>query len=421
MVTNLHQLIIRHHLAMKSASVQKWRENIFSAKLEGGEKELAKGSVIKRSDIWYVVYRIHGKQKWEKAGLNKRDAEKLLSMRLDEVNKGTFQELKEIRFQEFSEKWLSDYAKISVKESTYVSYEVILRLHLIPHFGNYWMHGVNAGDIQNFIAKKMTGGNISPKTMNNILVPLKEMFRHAFVWGHIYKDPTQYIKKPRVESEEMDFLNADEIQIFLKNTEPEYYALFFTAVMTGMRRGELLGLKWEDIDWNSSQIVVKRALYRGKFVTPKSKHSCRRISMTPMLKATLDQHRVFCTRSETNLVFCNENGRPLDPENMVKRHFQPTLERAGLRRIRFHDLRHTFASLLIAMGENVKYVQNQLGHNSATTTLDRYGHLMPGDQNDTGNRLDQTVFGDFVSKLLAKQPKNPSSEGIYQKKNPQGC
>jgi hypothetical protein len=248
------------------------------------------------------------------------------------------------------------------------------------------------------------------------------MFKHACIWGHVYKDPTQYIKKPRIQEEEMDFLNPDEIQIFLKNAELDYYALFLTAVMTGMRRGELLGLKWEDIDWNSSQIVVKRALYRGKFVTPKSKYSCRRIVMTPMLKTALDQHKIFVARSEENLVFCTDNGLPLDPDNLVKRHFQPALDRAGLRRIRFHDLRHTYASLLISMGENVKYVQHQLGHNSAKTTLDRYGHLMPNSQNDAGMRLDRTVFGDFVRKLLEKPPSEgiPPKNGTPEVVEPQG-
>ncbi|MCP4632157.1 MAG: site-specific integrase [candidate division Zixibacteria bacterium] len=178
-----------------------------------------------------------------------------------------------------------------------------------------------------------------------------------------------------------------------------------------MRRGELLALKWSDIDWNSSHIIVRRSLYRGQVITPKSKYSYRRIVMSPMLNKTLEEHRLFVPQSEFDLVFCRDDGKPLCPHSLVKRKFFPTLTRAGLRRIRFHDLRHTYASLLIAQGENIKFIQNQLGHSSAMTTLDRYGHLMPNAHNEAAEKLDQTVFGNFVRKLL----ENPTQRGLPQK------
>ncbi|MBD3219588.1 MAG: tyrosine-type recombinase/integrase, partial [candidate division Zixibacteria bacterium] len=121
----------------------------------------------------------------------------------------------------------------------------------------------------------------------------------------------------------------------------------------------------------------------------------------------LEQYRLSGKPSEQELVFSNANGLPLDPENLIKREFHPALDRAGLRRIRFHDLRHTYASLLISQGENIKFIQSQLGHASATTTLDRYGHLMPNLDNDAARRLDKTVFGKSVRKLL----ENPVFEG----------
>ncbi len=177
--------------------------------------------------------------------------------------------------------------------------------------------------------------------------------------------------------------------------------------MTGMRRGELLALQWGDIDWNSNQISVRRSIYRGEFVNPKSRNSIRRIVMSPILRQSLERHRLLGRKSELGLIFSNEHGLPLDPENLIKREFHPALDRAGLRRIRFHDLRHSYASLLISQGENIKFIQSQLGHASATTTLDRYGHLIPNLENDAARRLDKTVFGSFVRKLL----ENPVSEG----------
>ena len=203
----------------------------------------------------------------------------------------------------------------------------------------------------------------------------------------------------------------EEIRLFLENVNSNYYTLFLTAVMTGMRRGELLALQWGDIDWNSNQISIRRSIYRGEFFSPKSKNSIRRIVVTPILRQALEQHRLLGKKSELGLIFSNKNGLPLNPENLIKREFHSALDRAGLRRIRFHDLRHSYASLLISQGENIKFIQSQLGHSSAKTTLDRYGHLMPNLENDAARRLDETVFGSFVRKLL----ENPVSEGFSLK------
>jgi len=383
-----------------------------SANQKGGEIVLAKGSVVKRSETWYAVYRDGGTQKWERAGSSKRNAEKLLARRMNQINGGTYQECEKILFKDFAAKWLSDYAKISVKRSTYISYKSIVRLHLNPRFGKMFLHRISTSDIQKFVSEKITKEKQSPKSVVNILVPFKEMFKHAVIWGYLKRDPSLYVKRPRVEQEEMDFLNPEEIQLFLQNVNPVYYVLFLTAVMTGMRRGELLALQWGDVDWNSNQISVRRSIFRGEFLKPKTKNSIRRIVMSPVLRQVLEQHRLHGRNSDMDLIFSNENGLALDPENMIKREFHPALDRAGLRRIRFHDLRHTYASLLISQGENIKFVQSQLGHASAKTTLDRYGHLMPNLDNDAARRLDKTVFGNFVRKLL----ENPVSEGNPSKK-----
>jgi integrase len=180
------------------------------------------------------------------------------------------------------------------------------------------------------------------------------------------------------------------------------------AILTGMRRGELLGLQWGDIDWNSNTIFVRRSLYwaannavkegelRFEFVSPKTKRSVRAVVMSPELKRALEIHKMTCTESPYDLVFCNREGNPIDPDNMVKREFHPTLVAAGLRQIRFHDLRHSYTSLLIAQGENIKFIQSQLGHSSIQTTLDRYGHLLPVTQQGVGARIDQQVFSSEI-------------------------
>jgi integrase len=161
--------------------------------------------------------------------------------------------------------------------------------------------------------------------------------------------------------------------------------------MTGMRQGELFGLQWEDIDFEGHQIHVRRALWHGQLGTPKSRRSRRAIDMPPTLEEALQR---LSTQKRSEFVFCNERGTPIDADNFRHREFPPALRRAGLRPVRFHDLRHTYTSLLIAQGAHPKYIQAQLGHASIQTTLDRYGHLMPSVHQAEARKLDQLVFGE---------------------------
>ena len=162
-------------------------------------------------------------------------------------------------------------------------------------------------------------------------------------------------------------------------------------VLTGMRRGELLGVQWEDVDLEGHRIFVRRALWRAKFVTPKSRRSRRTIDLAPTLQSALARLR---SRFQGGLVFCRADGKPIEPDNFIKREWARALRRANLRRIRSHDLRHTYASLLIAQGAHPKYIQAQLGHASIQTTLDRYGHLMPDAHAVEARKLDRLVFGE---------------------------
>jgi integrase len=150
-----------------------------------------------------------------------------------------------------------------------------------------------------------------------------------------------------------------------------------TAVMTGLRRGELLALRWADVDWNKNQLWVRRSLWKGQIIAPKSKLSSRCVDLTPSLIIQLKKHKLASPISSQDLLFCNSEGNTWDPDALVKRQFLPALRRAGIRQVRFHDLRHTNVALRIAQGQPIKYIQHQMGHASIQTTMDRYGHLMP--------------------------------------------
>jgi len=252
---------------------------------------------------------------------------------------------------------------------------------------------LTTGMLQGYVAKRVQ--KVKPKTVNNEIVVLRRMLKHAVRWGYLRSSPAEYVERPKVEHQEMNILRPEEITRFLDKVTPEYRPLFLTAILTGMRRGELLGLQWHDINWTTKQIHVRRSLWKGSFITPKSKRSVRRIDMTPNLAVELKKHKLACPPSKLDLVFCTSTGQPLDPDNLVKREFLPALTRANAPRVRFHDLRHTNVALRIEQGQNIKYIQNQLGHASIQTTLDRYGHLIVETNHEQAAKLDSILgFGE---------------------------
>ncbi len=354
--------------------------------------------------VYAIAYYFEGKQKWETIGPNKKDAERRLAEVISKINNKTYHRHVEILFKDYAQLWENTHAKATVKESTLRSYRSIVRIHLLPAFGNLSLSKISIQRLLKFKADVLE--KLGPKTFNNIIVLLKTMLKHARKWKYIDENPAEEIQKARIEPAEMDFLKPEEVPLFLKHADEPYRTLFLTAILTGLRRAELLGLQWGDINWDSSQIFVRRSLYwrneqqesgekvsNWKFVTPKSKRSIRAIVMSPTLKKALEIHKINSPVSEQDVVFCNSKGNPMDPDNMVRREFHPAFVNAGLRKMRFHDLRHTYCALLISTNESPKFIQSQLGHASIQTTLDRYGHLFPIDSEKVGKRIDAKLFG----------------------------
>lgn len=363
---------------------------------------MARGSIVKRVSkdgkrtTYSVVYLLpNGKQKWERAGSSKKAAERLLAERVAAINGGTFAELTPATFEEFSIQWLQKYAEPRLKESTIESYARHLRLHWIPAFGTTSLSRLTTTRIEETVNDLLAGG-LSGKSVNNALVVLKLELKHAVRWGYLAVNPAEPVQRVRVEREEMRAMTPEQIKRLLSAADPDAWLLLTLAVFTGLRRGELLALTWGDVNWQAAQVSVQRSLWKGKFIGPKTKNAIRRVDLAPQVLEALREARPPGTLEAIRgqLVFSSANGTPLSPDNMVKRRFHPALRRAELPHFRFHDLRHTYASLLIAAGEHPKYVQAQLGHASITTTLDRYGHLLPGAYAHGGERLEQAVLGE---------------------------
>jgi integrase len=355
------------------------------------------GAIRKRGKQYAIrYYDAAGRRRWETIGPNLHEARQVLAERMWERRNGKFRLSRQpITTKEFAAKWDEDYVTVQVqigrmKESSAESCRSRLRLHVVPFFERMRLDAIALSHVREFM-KALLAKELSPKTVLNVMMVLKEMLKHAVQWGYLDANPAQYAERPRGEEQEMQILTPPEIRQLLAAADEPVRTLLLCAVLTGMRRGELLGLRWEDIDLEGHRVFVRRALWRGKIVTPKSRRSRRTIDMAPTLRSALAQ---LASRFQGGLVFCSPDGKPIDPDNFAHRDWARVLRKAGLRRIRFHDLRHTYTSLLIAQGAHPKYIQAQLGHASIQTTLDRYGHLMPDAHAAEARKLDRLVFGE---------------------------
>lgn len=287
---------------------------------------------------------------------------------------------KTLAFGKFAWEWFQTYPKAAGnKPSEVTEKEGTLRNHLVPFFENKDMRQFTVLDVDRYKAAKIDQG-YNPKTVNNHIVVLKKIFNSAVDWGRMDRNPIAKAKKFKEEEYQNRWLNREESEAFLKECDERWYPFFATLLWTGMRLGEALALRWEDIIWCSETIRVRRSVYQGQFGTPKSGKG-RDIPMNSRLIEVLKGLRHL----KGELVFSTADGKLLDPAN-VKRPFAVALKKAGLPQIRVHDLRHSFASQLVQRGVQLKAVQELLGHADIKMTL-RYSHLAPSDRRNAVETL----------------------------------
>ncbi len=313
-----------------------------------------------------------GKRKWFKGG-TKKDALRVLGEKMVEIDQGTYREIPKKTFGDFADLWLKTHAEPNLKPSTLSGYRHIIETNLIPRWKGLELTCLTMGHFQAYVAERLK--SVSGKTVGNDLTVLKEMFKHAVEWGYLKANPADRLKRPKYNKSEIDILTPDEVNLLISKASKLYRTAFLTGVLTGLRAGELWGLQWGDIDWNSRQIHVRRSLWKGNFQTPKTKNSIRRVDISDHLVHELKKWKLQCPIGELDLVFPGTDGKPSSHDNVARRHFNPALRRAELRQVSFHSLRHTNASMRILANQNIKYLSTQLGHSSIQITLDVYGHL----------------------------------------------
>ncbi len=246
---------------------------------------------------------------------------------------------------------------------------------------------------------------MNASTLNRVVRELHTILERAKRWRYLAENPAAIVDRPRVRKHPMEYLRPEEIGPLLDAAPLNRRLLFRTAILTGLRMGELLAMKWEHLDRQSGRYHVTESLWRGRgglqFVSPKTETSRRAVRLQPGLLVELQAYRIAQDQmrqvmrdeyTDYGLIFCQANGRPLDARNLLQRDFWGSLRRAGLRRIRFHDLRHTFAALLIAQGAHPKAIQEAMGHSSIVVTMNTYGHLMPRLLEEVADRLEASLF-----------------------------
>ena len=331
-------------------------------------------------------------------GKTRKEVADKIAKALQEIKGGTYVEPTQTTFGEWLDKWLVSYKKGQLRPSTYESYEMLINVHIKPALGKIPMAKLQAHMLQAFYNKKLEmgrsdgNGGLSTRMVRYLHAVIRQALQQAYKEGLLPRNVADATNPPTVQNKQMRPLTEEELlKFFDAARDDRLYAAYVVAATTGLRRGELLGLCWDAVDLDRGVITVKRQLIplrEGLFLeeTTKSKSGRRSITLTDdairelrIYRKQQIQEKLMMGEAyqDHGLVFCKEDGTFLRPEEFTKR-FQRHLTKAGLPRVRLHDLRHTHASLLLARGVHPKVVQERLGHSSITMTLDLYSHLTPG-------------------------------------------
>lgn len=347
----------------------------------------------------------------------REEAQEKLRKLLHERDRGLLADPAKQTVGEFLASWLQDVAKPTVRPRTYDCYSDIVEQHIKPALGGVRLSKLSPQHLQRFYREKQEQG--LTRTVRLCHAVLHRALGQATKWGLIPRNPADLVDPPKVPKKEFKPLSPEEAQRFLAAAEGDrFHALYVLAVTCGLRQGELLGLKWEDLDLERGVLQVRHQLQwvraegeerKGKkraepkwvLTEPKSAKSRRVVSLPAVAVAVLKKHKAAQAEERLRMgevwqdlgfVFCTSIGTPESPSNLRKRSFVPLLEKAGLPKVRFHDLRHTCATVLLAQGVHPKLVQEQLGHSQISLTLDTYSHVMPDMKREVAAKMD-ALFG----------------------------
>ncbi|MBT9143380.1 MAG: putative prophage phiRv2 integrase [Dehalococcoidia bacterium] len=367
-----------------------------------------RGHIRKRNESWQITvymgigpdgkYRRH----FETIHGLKSSAQKRLNELLVSFEKGIYTPPGRLTVAEHLRNWLEGYVKTNCSHRTLDGYRAIIETHLVPALGHIQLKHLHPQAIQAYYGQACE--KLSTRTVHHQHRVLSQSLKFAVRQGYLGRNPAELVDAPSPRKKVMRTLTPGEVEVLLENAQDSfYYPVVYTAVSTGLRQAELLGLRWRDIDLDMLSISVSQVLYkRGgvcQFKEPKTAHSRRRVAMTPKLALFLRHYKterallyLELGRPLTldDLIFTSIEGKPIDP-CVLSHAFGRMTREAGLEGVRFHDLRHTFASLMLLRGAKPKVISEALGHASVAFTMDTYSHIIEGMQEDAMALLDEVL------------------------------
>jgi integrase len=384
------------------------------------------GAIYQRADGLWVTsvslgYDGQGKRKRKVVyGSSKKEVQDELRRVQTESVAGTLSDVGRLTVGDYLQRWLENTARNKVRPTTYGRYEQLVRVHVTPLLGGVQLAKLAAIHVENFYTELAKKG-ATAWTRKMVGMVLTNALRHAVRLKLIPFNPAADVVKARPEEKEMQYFTEPNVKQFLDAARScRLYALFVLAIGSGMRQGELLGLQWPDIDFDKGTVTVQRSLaqVKGQFILkePKSKRSRRTITLPRFVLDALQEHRQAMLK-EGNItapVFCTKTGNYIGKGNLLRQVYKPVFKRAKahalkvaeersakegkpvepvlLPEIRFHDLRHTHATTLLASGHSIKAVSHRLGHASIELTLRVYAHVLPTDDAALAEGLER-LFG----------------------------
>lgn len=364
------------------------------------------GSITKRKDGTWQASILVGydhetgkpKRKYFYAKTRQEVQEKLLHA-LHDVSIGTFVDSSKLTLGDWVSKWLKTYKKPVLAQTTYELYQTVLKVHILPDLGKISLNKLQTITLQNFYNEKLSL-QLSASYVHQMHVIIHCALNQAIKEGLLFRNVAIAANSPKILKKEMEILTEKQLKHFMEHVKSDPMATaIILAVGTGLRRGELLGLKWKDLNFETGNLSVRRQLLcvKGgtKFEDYTKNKKSRNIHIPSNVLEKLKAHKEKQNEykqilgeayQNSDLIFCNKNGTSVDPGNFSAR-FKQLLKNTDIPKIRPHGLRHSHASLLLAKDVHPKIVQERLGHSSISITLDQYSHLVPGLQKAAAEKI----------------------------------
>ncbi len=339
------------------------------------EDEIADGRIrrVYRSEV------LGSKSDFQTKRLALRELEKRLSV----VNDPRYRARPTATFAEFASRWESTVLT-QHKASTQVTIRSHLRKHLVPYFGRWQMREVELEEVQRFVSSR----KVSAKTAKNLFATMQMLWKSARAWGYVAHDAVSGVVLPKRQRTSRRFFSVEELQSILASASEPYRTFYWLAVETGMRAGELCGLRVSDFDLERGLVSIGQSVWRGKFQSPKSESAVRCFALSPRLLAHVADSLRRWKPNERGLLFATRNGTPWDANLLVKRKLYPLLDSLGIARGGLHAFRHANSTLMDRLGAPLKVRQRRLGHSDPTLTLEVYTHVAGEDDLRVAVQLD---------------------------------